>query len=40
MADGGSATIGAENLTGSAGTQLSRNTTGSVAPATSTSFTP
>jgi len=40
MADGGSATVGAENLTGSAGTQLSRNTAGSVAPATSTSFTP
>lgn len=39
MADGGSATVGAENLTGSAGIQVSRNTAGSVGPSSSNSFT-
>ena len=39
-ADGSSATVGAENLTGTAGTQLSRDAAGSVPPASSISFTP
>lgn len=40
QANGSSATVGAENLTGTVGVLLSRDTAGSVPPSSSSSFTP
>jgi len=40
QANGSSATVGAENLAGTAGTQLSKDAAGAVPPSSSSSFTP